>query len=74
MVFTSIPSILAALFLLYIFAFLLNWFPMLGSYELGVTPGLNLEFIGSVIKHGTLPALSVILVSFGLLGTGYCAA
>ncbi|MCA9889682.1 MAG: ABC transporter permease [Anaerolineae bacterium] len=70
MVFTSIPSILAALFLLYIFAFLLNWFPMLGSYELGVTPGLNLEFIGSVIKHGTLPALSIILVSFGYWALG----
>ncbi|MCA9885117.1 MAG: ABC transporter permease [Anaerolineaceae bacterium] len=70
MIFTSIPSILAALFLLYIFAFLLNWFPMLGSYELGVTPGLNLEFISSVIKHGTLPALSIILVSFGYWALG----
>lgn len=70
MIFTSIPSILAALFLLYIFAFLLNWFPMLGPYELGLRPGLNLEFIGSVIKHGTLPALSIILVSFGYWALG----
>ncbi|HEX2623363.1 MAG TPA: ABC transporter permease [Phototrophicaceae bacterium] len=65
MIFTSIPSILAAIFLLYIFAFLLNWFPMIGAYEMGLKPGLNLAFIGSVIKHGTLPALSIILVSFG---------
>ena len=70
MIFTSIPSILAALFLLYIFAFLLNWFPMLGSYELGLRPELSLEFIGSVIKHGTLPALSIILVSFGYWALG----
>ncbi|WP_228845262.1 ABC transporter permease [Phototrophicus methaneseepsis] len=70
MVFTSVPSILAALFLLYIFAFLLNWFPMLGAYEIGVQPGFNLEFIGSVIKHGTLPALSIILVSFGYWALG----
>jgi peptide/nickel transport system permease protein len=70
MIFTSVPSILAALFLLYVFAFLLNWFPMLGAYEIGVTPGFNLEFIGSVIKHGTLPALSIILVSFGYWALG----
>lgn len=65
MVFTSIPSILAAIFLIYIFAFLLNWFPMRGSYEMGMEPALTGEFIASVIKHGTLPALAIVLVSFG---------
>ena len=65
MVFTSIPSILAAIFLIYIFAFLLNWFPMRGSYEMGMQPALTGEFIDSVIKHGTLPALAIVLVSFG---------
>lgn len=70
MIFTSIPSILAAIFLLYIFAFLLNWFPMIGSYKLGLKPGLTPEFIGSVIQHGTLPALSIVLVSFGYWALG----
>jgi peptide/nickel transport system permease protein len=65
MLFTSIPTILSALFLLYIFAFTFNLFPSQNAYALGVTPGFNLDFIGSVIKHGTLPALSIILVSFG---------
>lgn len=65
MVFTSIPSILAALFLLYIFGFLLGWFPMIGSYERGMTPGFSLDFIISVIRHGTLPAAAIVLVSFG---------
>ena len=65
MVFTSIPAILAGLFLLYIFAFANNLFPTGNSYAFDVTPGLNLEFILSVIRHGTLPALSIILVSFG---------
>ena len=65
MIFTSIPSILAAIFLIYVFAFLLNWFPMLGAYEAGMKPGFTPEFIVSVIRHGTLPALSIILVSFG---------
>lgn len=70
MIFTSVPSILAALFLLYVFAFLLNWFPMRGSFALGVSPGLNGEFIVSVIRHGTLPALAIILVSFGYWALG----
>ncbi len=65
MVFTAIPSILAALFLLYIFGFLLDWFPFRGSYERGVEVGLTWEFVSSVIRHGTLPALSIVLVSFG---------
>jgi peptide/nickel transport system permease protein len=65
MVFTSIPAILAGLFLLYVFAYTLNWLPTGNSYAFDVTPGLNLEFILDVIKHGTLPALSIILVSFG---------
>jgi peptide/nickel transport system permease protein len=65
MIFTSIPSILAAIFLIYIFAFLLNWFPMRGSYEVGMKPGFTMEFISSVIKHGTLPALAIVMVNFG---------
>lgn len=65
MIFTSIPSILAGLLLLYVFAFTLNWLPTGNSYAFGATPGVNGEFIVSVIKHGTLPALSIILVSFG---------
>ncbi len=70
MIFTSIPSILAAIFLLYIFAFFLDWFPLTGAYKAGMTPSLSIEFITSVIHHGTLPALSVVLVSFGYWALG----
>jgi peptide/nickel transport system permease protein len=70
MLFTSIPSILAGIFLIYIFSFLLNWFPMRGSYEMGMQPSFSLEFVGSVIKHGTLPALAIVLVSFGYWALG----
>lgn len=70
MIFTSIPSILAAIFLLYIFAFFLDWFPLTGAYKAGMTPSLSVEFITSVIHHGTLPALSVVLVSFGYWALG----
>ncbi len=70
MLFTSLPSILAAIFLIYIFAFLLNWFPMRGSYEMGMQPNLSLQFISSVIRHGTLPALAIVMVSFGYWALG----
>lgn len=71
MVFTSIPSILAALFLLYFFAFVFGWFPDSNAYAVGeIEPGLTLEFIGSVIYHGTLPALAIIMVSFGYWALG----
>lgn len=70
LVFTSIPSILAGLLLLYVFAFTLDLFPTTNSYAFGTTPGLNLEFILSVIHHGALPALSIVLVSFGYWALG----
>ncbi|MEM9952792.1 MAG: ABC transporter permease [Chloroflexota bacterium] len=70
MLFTSIPTILSALFLLYIFAFTFNLLPAQNAYALGTSPGLNWDFIWSVIVHGTLPALSIILVSFGYWALG----
>ena len=70
MIFTSLPSILAALFLMYIFAFTLGWFPMIHAYDIGLQPGLNLPFIVSVVQHGTLPAISIVVVSFGYWALG----
>ena len=70
MIFTSIPSLLMGIVLVYIFAFNLNLFPYSGSYGRGIQEGFNLEFISSVIYHGTLPALAIILVSFGYWALG----
>lgn len=65
MIFTSLPSILAALFLIYIFAVTLDAFPLQGSYGRGLQPSFDWRFIKSVIYHGTLPALSIVIVTFG---------
>jgi peptide/nickel transport system permease protein len=65
MIFTSVPSILAGLFLIYVFAFLLDWFPLIGAYGRGMSPNLSWEFVRSVIWHGTLPAFSIVIVTFG---------
>lgn len=39
---------------------------MVGGYdELNVDPGWSLDFIGSVLYHAVLPALTIVLVSLG---------
>ncbi len=68
--FTSIPAYMVGIMLLFAFAFKLNWFPYAGNYGRGVIPGWNWEFILSVIKHGFLPAMSIILVSIGRWALG----
>ena len=70
MIFTSMPTILAGLFLLYIFAVNLRWFPLRGTYDLDTTPFFNWDFLASVVHHGTLPALSIVVVSFGAWALG----
>ncbi len=70
MIFTSIPPLLAGLLLSYTFAFLLGWFPQTYSYGFGMTPGLTLEFIANVIHHGFLPAMAIVIVTFGYWALG----
>ena len=70
MVFTSIPPILSGLLLLWVFAAQLRWFPITGSYGIFVEPGWTWEFVSSVIHHGTLPALAIVLVTFGFWALG----
>jgi peptide/nickel transport system permease protein len=70
MVFTSIPPILSGLLLMWVFAAQLRWFPLTGAYGLTVEPGWTWEFVSSVISHGTLPALSIVVVTFGFWALG----
>ncbi len=70
MIFTAIPPILSGLLLMWIFAAQWQVLPMTGSYGFGVEPGFNWPFVASVIEHGTLPALSIIVVSFGFWTLG----
>ena len=70
MTFTSIPPLLAGLLLIYIFGFLIPIFPQVGSYARGTVPELTLEFFGDVLYHGFLPAVSIVLVTFGYWALG----
>ena len=68
--FTSVPPFMLGILLIYLFAFGLQWLPFAGGYERGVIPGLSLGFMLSVIKHGTLPALALVLFSMGFWALG----
>jgi len=60
---SQIPFYLVALLLVLIFAYVLGTFPPRWAFSPSISPGLNLEFIASVLKHAALPALSLVLVS-----------
>ncbi len=68
--FTSIPFFMFGILLIYIFAFGLGWFPPSGGYGRGLEIGLNWPFIKSVIYHGTLPAMAIVLTSMGFWALG----
>jgi peptide/nickel transport system permease protein len=68
--FTSIPFFMLAILLIYVFAFGLRWFPVSGAYERGVQPGWDWSFISSVIYHGVLPALAIVITSMGFWALG----
>jgi peptide/nickel transport system permease protein len=59
----AFPAFFLALGFLYIFGLKLQWFPIAHAYDIGTTPGWNLEFILSVIEHLILPLTVSVLVT-----------
>jgi len=60
---SRIPYYLVALMLVYFFAFRLAWFPPMSAYAPSIERAFTVEFLVSVVKHGTLPALSIVMIS-----------
>ena len=59
---SAIPYFWLALIMLFLFSYLLNWFPLSGGYDSAdIDPGLTFDFIGSVIQHAFLPALTLVI-------------
>lgn len=63
--FSTVPYFWMGLIAIAVFASGLHWFPASHAYSKGADPGWNLEFIGDVIVHGTLPALTIVVASLG---------
>jgi peptide/nickel transport system permease protein len=61
----TIPYYILAIILQFLFAFHWPIFPLSGAHSVGMQRELSLEFALDVLRHGALPALSIILVSLG---------
>ena len=65
MVFSAFPAYFTGLLVVYFLGLKLGWFPIQHAYDNGVTPGANWAFVWSAIRHGTLPALVIVLAYAG---------
>ncbi|GMA36447.1 hypothetical protein GCM10025876_26510 [Demequina litorisediminis] len=63
--FSTVPYFWMALVVIAIFSTTLGWLPASHAYDKGSVPALSWDFIGEVIAHGTLPALTIIVSSLG---------
>jgi peptide/nickel transport system permease protein len=66
----AVPYFWLALILVYLFATTMHLFPSQGGYDVTLDPSWSPEFIGSAIRYGFLPALTIVIASIGgwLLG------
>jgi peptide/nickel transport system permease protein len=60
----AIPYFWMALILVLVFSVNLGWFPVSRGYEMGMVPAWDWAFIGSVLTHALLPAITIVLASF----------
>ncbi|MFB6120761.1 MAG: ABC transporter permease subunit [Halobacteriaceae archaeon] len=61
----SVPYYVVALLLLFVFGFVLGWFPTRGQMQPGTTPGFNLPFMKGVLYYASLPILSFAVTAWG---------
>lgn len=61
----AFPYFWMAMLAAYLLGFELGWFPVRHAYDLDLQPGWNLEFAGSVVRHATLPAATMVVASLG---------
>jgi len=62
---STIPYFWLGLLAIAVFSVNLGWFPIGKAYGVGMRPEWSAEFIGQVIHHGTLPALTIVIASLG---------
>lgn len=70
LVLSAVPYYLLGLILVYLFAFVMRLLPLGGAYSSGTVPQLDLDFLLDVVRHGVLPALSIVLTSVGFWALG----
>lgn len=62
---SNIPAFGMAVIMLTVFGIQLGWAPTSGAYGFDLIPGMNWNFIVSVIAHYQLPFWSIVLITIG---------
>ena len=62
---STVPYFWMGLIVIAVFSTTLNWFPASHAYGKGVYPEWSWGFIGEVIHHGALPAITIVVASLG---------
>jgi len=61
----AFPYFWLAMLFLFLFGFVLGWFPVRHAFSPDLEPGLNLAFMWSVTTHAFLPAGTIVLATLG---------
>lgn len=62
---SSVPAVVVSLIVLFVFGYQLGWFPNGYAADPMLDPGFNWTYISSVIYHGTMPMLTLVIVLTG---------
>jgi peptide/nickel transport system permease protein len=63
---SAVPYFWVAMVLVLIFGITLHWLPYLGGYYVSTdTPSLSPTFVGDVLSHAILPAVSLLITTIG---------
>jgi peptide/nickel transport system permease protein len=60
-----VPAYITGLVLLLTFGYIWPLLPISGGAQMNLQPGLTFDYIRSLVLHGTLPALTLVLVGVG---------
>jgi peptide/nickel transport system permease protein len=62
---SAFPYFWLALLVLLMFSITLNWFPLGFAYDITSSINMSWSFVGEVVWHGFLPALTIVITSIG---------
>jgi peptide/nickel transport system permease protein len=61
----AFPYFWLAMLALYLFGFVLGWFPLRHAYSFDIEPGWSLTFVADAAHHAVLPAATIVIATLG---------
>ena len=62
---SSVPAVVVSLITLFVFGYTLGWFPSGYAFDPMLDPAWSWTYISSILYHGTLPMLTLVIVLTG---------